>query len=35
MELLTVREVCKSFGGLAAVSNMSFKVDQGSIVSII
>lgn len=35
MELLTVKDICKSFGGLTAVFNMSFKVDQGSIVSII
>lgn len=35
MELLKVENLCKSFGGLAAVSNMTFKVDKGQIVSII
>ena len=35
MSLLTVSDVSKSFGGLAAVSHMSFEVETGQIVSII
>ncbi len=35
MALLTVSDICKSFGGLAAVSHMSFEVKKGDIVSII
>lgn len=35
MKLLEVEGICKSFGGLAAVSDMSFHVDEGQIVSII
>lgn len=34
MSLLTVSDVSKSFGGLAAVSHMSFEVETGQIVSI-
>ena len=35
MELLKADSLCKSFGGLAAVQNVSFRVDKGQIVSII
>lgn len=35
MSLLNVEGICKSFGGLAAVSNMTFQVENGQIVSII
>ena len=35
MKLLSVNGICKSFGGLAAVSDMSFEVEEGQIVSII
>lgn len=35
MELLTVKDLCKSFGGLVAVKDMNFHVDKGQIVSII
>lgn len=35
MELLNVNGICKSFGGLAAVQDISFQVQQGQIVSII
>ena len=35
MELLKADSRCKSFGGLAAVQNVSFRVDKGQIVSII
>ena len=35
MELLRADSLCKSFGGLAAVQNVSFRVDKGQIVSII
>ena len=35
MELLKVNSICKSFGGLVAVSNISFSVRKGQIVSII
>ena len=35
MALLSVNGICKSFGGLAAVSHMSFQVEEGQIVSII
>lgn len=35
MDLLTVTGLCKSFGGLAAVQNISFNVPKGKIVSII
>ena len=33
--LLQVNKICKSFGGLAAVSDMSFNVEKGQIISII
>ena len=35
MELLKADSLCKSFGVLAAVQNVSFRVDKGQIVSII
>lgn len=35
MEFLSVKHIQKSFGGLSAVSDMSFEVPEGSIVSII
>lgn len=35
MTLLDVKGLCKSFGGLVAVSDMTFRVDEGQIVSII
>ena len=35
MALLEVSNVSKQFGGLAAVSNVDFHVNQGEIVSII
>ena len=35
MELLKADSLCKSIGGLAAVQNVSFRVDKGQIVSII
>lgn len=35
MELLSANNICKSFGGLAAVQNVSFQVPEGGIVSII
>ena len=35
MELLKADSLCKSFGGLAAGQNVSFRVDKGQIVSII
>ncbi len=35
MERLKVQDICKSFGGLTAVSNVSFQVEAGQIVSII
>jgi branched-chain amino acid transport system ATP-binding protein len=35
MGLLSVNGICKSFGGLAAVSDMSFEVSNGQIISII
>ena len=35
MALLSLREVTKSFGGLTAVKNLTFDVEQGSIISLI
>ena len=35
MSLLTVRGLCKHFGGLAAVSDLDLHVEQGEIVSLI
>jgi len=35
MSLLVVREVNKRFGGLQAVSNVSFKIEEGEIVGLI
>jgi branched-chain amino acid transport system ATP-binding protein len=35
MSLLVAREVTKRFGGLVAVNNLDFEVDQGAIVSVI
>lgn len=35
MELLSVKNLSKSFGGLAAVQDISLRVDKGSIVSLI
>ncbi len=35
MSLLIVNGICKAFGGLAAVSEVSFKIDEGQIISII
>ena len=35
MSLLTVDKLCKSFGGLKAIHNLDFNVDEGEIVGII
>jgi branched-chain amino acid transport system ATP-binding protein len=35
MRLLTVEKLCKNFGGLQAVSNLDFHIDEGEIVGII
>jgi branched-chain amino acid transport system ATP-binding protein len=35
MSLLRVENICKDYGGLAALSNVSFSMDKGEIVSII
>jgi branched-chain amino acid transport system ATP-binding protein len=35
MSLLTVEKLCKSFGGLKAIHNLDFHVDEGEIVGII
>jgi branched-chain amino acid transport system ATP-binding protein len=35
MALLSLRELNKSFGGLAAVKNLTFDVDEGAIISLI
>jgi branched-chain amino acid transport system ATP-binding protein len=35
MSLLVARQVTKSFGGLVAVNNLNFELEQGSIVSVI
>ena len=35
MSFLEVKDICMQFGGLSAVSNASFHVDQGEIVSLI
>ena len=35
MSLLTVEHISKSFGGIKAVSDFSFQVGKGQIVSII
>lgn len=35
MRLLTVEKLCKSFGGLQAINNLDFHVDEGEIVGII
>ncbi len=35
MRLLTVECLCKSFGGLRAINNVDFYVDEGEIVGII
>jgi branched-chain amino acid transport system ATP-binding protein len=35
MRLLTVEKLCKSFGGLRAINNLDFHVDEGEIVGII
>ena len=35
MQLLTVERLCKSFGGLKAINNLDFHVDEGEIVGII
>ena len=35
MRLLTVESLCKSFGGLRAINNVDFYVDEGEIVGII
>jgi branched-chain amino acid transport system ATP-binding protein len=35
MRLLTVEKLCKSFGGLKAINNLDFYVDEGEIVGII
>jgi ABC-type branched-subunit amino acid transport system ATPase component len=34
MALLELRNVFKSFGGLMAVSDVSFKVEKGEIISL-
>lgn len=35
MRILTVEKLCKSFGGLKAINNLDFYVDEGEIVGII
>ncbi len=35
MQLLTVEKLCKSFGGLKAINNLDFHVNEGEIVGII
>jgi branched-chain amino acid transport system ATP-binding protein len=35
MRLLTVEKLCKNFGGLKAVNNLDFHIDEGEIVGII
>jgi branched-chain amino acid transport system ATP-binding protein len=35
MQILTVEKLCKSFGGLKAINNLDFHVDEGEIVGII
>jgi branched-chain amino acid transport system ATP-binding protein len=35
MQLLEVKKLCKSFGGLQAINNLDFNVDEGEIVGII
>jgi branched-chain amino acid transport system ATP-binding protein len=35
MRLLTVEKLCKSFGGLKAINNLDFAVDEGEIIGII
>lgn len=35
MQLLTVEKLCKSFGGLKAINNLDFHIDEGEIVGII
>ena len=35
MRLLTVEKLCKSFGGLKAINNLDFHVDEGEILGII
>jgi ABC-type branched-subunit amino acid transport system ATPase component len=35
MRILTVDQLCKTFGGLKAINNLDFFVDEGEIVGII
>jgi ABC-type multidrug transport system ATPase subunit len=35
MPILTVEKLCKSFGGLKAINNLDFHVDEGEIFGII
>jgi branched-chain amino acid transport system ATP-binding protein len=35
MQILEVKKLCKSFGGLKAINNLDFDVDEGEIVGII
>jgi branched-chain amino acid transport system ATP-binding protein len=35
MRILTVEQLCKAFGGLKAINNLDFSVDEGEIIGII
>ena len=35
MRILTVEKLCKHFGGLKALNNLDFHIDEGEIVGII
>jgi branched-chain amino acid transport system ATP-binding protein len=35
MQILTVEQLCKAFGGLKAINNLEFYVDEGEIIGII